>query len=85
MKYVNMIMIYTSWYMKLCWEYISLKWAWGVLTIDISIKYSIMSAQDRYIYTVQKVPVLARCTIVFKCFSYDVFMGTYTESSGYHK
>ena len=44
-----------------------------------------MSAQDRYIYTVQKVPVLARCTIVFKCFSYDVFMGTYTESSGYHK
>ena len=34
---------------------------------------------------VEKVPVLARCTIVFKCFSYDVLMGTYTKSSSYHK
>ena len=44
-----------------------------------------MSVQDRHIYTVEKVPVLARCTIVLKCFSYDVFMGTYTESSSYQK
>ena len=34
-----------------------------------------MSAQDRYIYKVWKGPVPARCNIVFKCFSYDVFMG----------
>ena len=27
------------------------------------------------IYKVQKVPVLARCNILLKCFSYDVFMG----------
>ena len=32
-----------------------------------------MSVQDRYIYTVEKVPVLARCTIVLNHFSYDVF------------
>ena len=37
-----------------CWKYIFLKSAIWKLTIDISIKYSIKSVENRYIYKVPK-------------------------------
>ena len=59
MKYVGMLRIYISQVSIRVVRYISIKY------IYIRI----------YIYKVQKVPVLARCNILLKCFSYDVFMG----------
>ena len=64
MKYVGMLRIYISQMNIRSAEY-----------IYISIKYSIRSTKNRYIYDIQKVPILARCNIVFKDFSYDVCIG----------
>ena len=44
------------------------------MRLDISIKYIVRIAQNRCIYKLQNVPVLARFNILLKCFSYNVFM-----------
>ena len=46
-----------------------------VLSTHISIKYSIPSSKNRYIYKVWTIPFPSRCNILVKCFSYDVFIG----------
>ena len=64
MKYVGMLRIYIP--------EVSMR---SAKNRYISIKYSILSANNTYIYEVWKVLAPAKCHIVFKCFSYDVFMG----------